>query len=1404
MNKPLQILELEKQIGFRLKGVKITDLGKYITWDYKQTYLLNQQEEIIGLNLDYLELRKLDILQEFKNLQALNVSHNMLRDASFLKNLKNLAALNISYNDPKGRSSLKHLPQLKQLNLGGSVLSNCSFLSALNELEVLNLEYNPALRDISILKNLPKLHTLDLSSNNLMNYSSLKEFSELKTLILKHSKKVNFSFLKDLKQLQNIDISRSNLQNISFLKYLSQLKSITLEENEIYDISILKDFSELKTLKLYYNKVQSISVLQYLDELQFVDLKYNVVQDLSPLLNLKNLQELNLTGNFIQDITPLKNLSNLKTLNISRNFIQDISPLKNLINLKHLDIQETIISDFAVLENLQNLQSLEMNHNSLKNSFPLIPKLITLRLHDSESQDYEYIELILHLQLALEREKKHQLRDFSFLQSLTSLRKLSIKSAKLLNITFVKSLHNLQHLTLDNCNITEISSIKHLQKLVTLELPHNFIQDLSIIRTLHKLKKLSLGYTPINDISILDSMKELEELDISYTQLKNLYLDGFKNLKKIKISGNQFENICISNSGVIDFNWQEFKVKNISLINLPNLNSLQFNRQEINNIHLENLPFLSLLKLQNYEFKDMSFVNEFKQLKHLELHSNTFDELTLSDLKNLTELYIGVKPKKVHFSNLLKIEHLNIKYCEGLQLKNLPSLLSFDGSHSNYENISFVKAIPHIQSLDLNHNQSLSDLSALKELKHLQILNLNRCESIPSDLSFLKESYHLQKLYLNNYSYSQNNLLDLSELKNLKELTTLSLERSLVKDYSIFEQLPQLQHLNLARNQLKDISFLAKLTNLDSLNLSSNQIQNISTLAKLQSLKSLRLDYNQVQDISIIRWFKNLETLYLSQNKIKYISLSFLNTFTKLKKLELSGNPVKNIPKELYYHKNNCLEEIRNYLEDSEKGTTKNKEVKIILIGNGSVGKTQIAKRLVEQERYVFDTQHDSTHGIVLLQRELEDLTLNIWDFAGQDIYHATHRLFMQTRALFVLVWDTENEQKTYHTYQDRNYRNEKLQYWLEYASYFGQGSPILVIQNKVDVLPYVKNSSLKKLQTNYQNHYSIINYIEVSALTSYNFVELESWLSQSFEQDEQLKQTLLQEIPVSWANVRSQIRDLQKQQLNTISYSYFRIMCEQEGISKSTQTLLNYLHDTGVLYHKKHYFDNQIILNQAWAIEAVYAVLDKDGYYFQTGKPNQGQIQYIDLQEIWKEYSNEERKIFIDFMLSAELCFETTFITKKRYSVPFEERTFIIPQLLPEEKPSVAIAWQNTKLGAKSKFKVFRPLWNSPFVKKLFFKWNHFFKIKIGVFQEVISYKFLPSIFIQRFIVKNHSFSQSNYMWQSGILLEKGGYFGLVEADFSQKKISILSNSVQLIEEIKNELNYIAHRGNLSVEALE
>lgn len=86
---------------------------------------------------------------------------------------------------------------------------------------------------------------------------------------------------------------------------------------------------------------------------------------------------------------------------------------------------------------------------------------------------------------------------------------------------------------------------------------------------------------------------------------------------------------------------------------------------------------------------------------------------------------------------------------------------------------------------------------------------------------------------------------------------------------------------------------------------------------------------------------------------------------------------------------------------------------KVVLLGEGTVGKTSLAHRLIE-DRYVV---RDRTHGMNVWPLDLPippDTTLErealLWDLAGQEDYRLIHRLFLEETALALLLINPQKD----------------------------------------------------------------------------------------------------------------------------------------------------------------------------------------------------------------------------------------------------------------------------------------------------------------------------------------------------------------------------------------------------------
>jgi small GTP-binding protein len=106
----------------------------------------------------------------------------------------------------------------------------------------------------------------------------------------------------------------------------------------------------------------------------------------------------------------------------------------------------------------------------------------------------------------------------------------------------------------------------------------------------------------------------------------------------------------------------------------------------------------------------------------------------------------------------------------------------------------------------------------------------------------------------------------------------------------------------------------------------------------------------------------------------------------------------------------------------SEEGIRK--DIKVILLGDSSVGKTSIILRYYKDQ---FDINSLSTIGSTYVTKDLKrgnvTYVLNIWDTSGQEKYHSVTKLFIQNANIILLVYSIVS-QESFNT----------LEYWYNSA----------------------------------------------------------------------------------------------------------------------------------------------------------------------------------------------------------------------------------------------------------------------------------------------------------------------------------------------------------------------------------
>ncbi len=228
------------------------------------------------------------------------------------------------------------------------------------------------------------------------------------------------------------------------------------------------------------------------------------------------------------------------------------------------------------------------------------------------------------------------------------------------------------------------------------------------------------------------------------------------------------------------------------------------------------------------------------------------------------------------------------------------------------------------------------------------------------------------------------------------------------------------------------MSFLRELSGLQTLYLSRNPITNYSFLKELSGLQTLDLSNNQLTDVSFLRELSGLQTLYLSNNQIAEASSVAVILFKNPRLYSIwLDKGIAGIPEGLEMD----AKGLRAYFEKQgqEAQPQPNRSLKLILLGNTRAGKSQLLNYL-SKGQYTKESQ--STHGIKIkswqAQIQGNKYRLTCFDFGGQDFYHATHNLYLDSRALYLTLWQPLPKEKG-----GEGDQHFPLGYWLGNVDYF-------------------------------------------------------------------------------------------------------------------------------------------------------------------------------------------------------------------------------------------------------------------------------------------------------------------------------------------------------------------------------
>jgi len=514
---------------------------------------------------------------------------------------------------------------------------------------------------------------------------------------------------------------------------------------------------------------------------------------------------------------------------------------------------------------------------------------------------------------------------------------------------------------------------------------------------------------------------------------------------------------------------------------------------------------------------------------------------------------------------------------------------------------------------------------------------------------------------------------------------------------------------------------LAGLTKLEYLGLSGNKIGAIpDSLAALTNLRQLYLSGNQIT--ALPEWLAaltKLERLDLSGNQISAVPDSLVELPEALY-LRLDGNP---LPGELAEVARLGWERLRGYLKERAQEGVRQWKVKLLLVGEGGVGKTNLLRRLKGES---FQVNLDPTHSLeirdLLLPHPAEagvTLECRAWDFGGQDFYHATHQFFYSGKSIFLLVWNARE-----------NIQQGKLTSWLDRIQALAPDSPVLLVATWADKIQ--PNIPLAELKEKYPQ---VVDLYAVDNESGSGVDGVRSALRRMGAALEHVGQWR----PATWVKATEAIR---QQSEPYAEFSRFRKLADDNGVTEF-DTFAEYLCHTGEItfFPRNPIYQPEQAERRDWVVLKPDWLLQQVSHLFTdpeiAGKA--GIVRAEEQRRIWRDCPNLVQEFLLRMMDHFDLAYRTE--THPVHS--------IVVELSPEDRPADV-----------------NPLWEKAAEES-------------GASEVALEYRFettIPPGLPTWFIARSHRFTTPERHWRRGALMsdEGGRHWALLQADLDGRKVAL------------------------------
>lgn len=687
---------------------------------------------------------------------------------------------------------------------------------------------------------------------------------------------------------------------------------------------------------------------------------------------------------------------------------------------------------------------------------------------------------------------------------------------------------------------------------------------------------------------------------------------------------------------------------------------------------------LSSLKLQDNQLETLpDEIGSLEALVDMDISNNPLVSLPpqIGRLSSLERLglhrnRLTLLPKEIGELVSLTVLHLDNNRLVKLpaEIGRLSSLLvlRLEGSHLT-ELPPEIGSLKNLVVLHLENNRLVSLPDTIGQLDSLKGLYLD-CNKLTSLPSSFKQLSKLAELYL---SYNPLRLFP-DVLASLKGLTKLHLfDTQLESLPRELGDLSKLEEFSAAGNRINHLPCaLGRLKELKELYLDCNQISSIPPeIGQLAALKELWLNNNRLTNLPPeIGDLRHLRLLILHDNMLKELPES-LKSLTQLKELTLHGNDALGLPAKVLgpVHiksgENNPPAKPRDILlyyfaSLGDRGQAL-REMKVLVVGRGGVGKTSVIRRL---KGLPLDMLQSETHGIAIEELSLPcadgSVGARVWDFGGQHVLHAMHEFFFTGRSLYVLVLGEREDTA-----------ERDAEYWLQLIRSYAGKAPVIVVMNKSGGRARELDLPRRKLEETYGP-------ILVWLSTECHEPNFERGGIAALKQQITLAVGAMPEIqarfPKKWMQIKEWLSGMKESYLD---YSVYAQQCSLLGEADPAkqEELAAFLHDLGVAlnYRRDPRLHETTVLRPDWLADGIYALLRANDTRHPNPLAPNGRINLQQMPGIYtaaenlrmlkaSDYPAEKHPFLLRLMAAFQLSF------------PLDEAgtEHLVPALLSVEEP--------------------------------------------------------------------------------------------------------------------------------------